>query len=181
MLRARRTRGVQRAPNGAAMLVPLMPTSAESLEREELTIDAPGANTVRHFPMLEKLAMASLSVDAPTVMAEGAEQGLMVQASAPRLFPAAVTTVMPAADSASTASLSDAERGPASDMVITADEMRLRTLCSLALQGTVVIHAQQAYSFCAAAPAGRSARSCTHRAACPCMPAHHCRPAMMSE
>lgn len=100
-----------------------MLTSALSLERAELTIDAPGANTARQRPMLEKLAMASLSVDAPTVIAEGAEQGLMVQASAPRLLPAAVTTVMPAAERASTASLREAERGPASDMDTTADCM----------------------------------------------------------
>jgi hypothetical protein len=51
--------------------------------------------------MLLKLLIASLSGELePTVMAEGAKAGLMVQASAPRLFPAAMTGITPAAATA---------------------------------------------------------------------------------
>lgn len=84
--------------------------------------------------MLEKLARPSASVDAPTVMALGAEHGLMVHASAPRLLPAATMTGMRAAASALTASLSDAERGPTSDMLTTALVMPLRATCDLTLR-----------------------------------------------
>jgi hypothetical protein len=51
--------------------------------------------------MLLKPLIASLSGEVePTVMAEGAEAGLMVHASAPQLFPAAMTGTMPAAATA---------------------------------------------------------------------------------
>lgn len=83
--------------------------------------------------MLLKLAKASLSVLAPTVMDEGADEGDMVQASAPRLLPAAVTTVMPAATIDSTASLRLAARGPTRDMLMMADLMLLRVLWSFTL------------------------------------------------
>jgi hypothetical protein len=59
---------------------------------------------LRQLPMLDMLAMASVSVEAPTVMELGALAGDMVQASPPLLLPAAVTTVMPAAEAASMAS-----------------------------------------------------------------------------
>lgn len=64
-------------------------------------MELPGANKLKHGPMLLKLLVASLSEELePTVMAEGAEAGLMVQASAPRLLPAAMTGTMPAAATA---------------------------------------------------------------------------------
>lgn len=64
----------------------------------------PGANMLRQLPMLDMLAMASVSVEAPTVMELVALAGDIVQASPPLLLPAAVTTVMPAAEAASMAS-----------------------------------------------------------------------------
>jgi hypothetical protein len=48
----------------------------------------PGANMLRQLPMLDMLAMASVSVAAPTVMLLGALAGDMVQLSPPLLFPA---------------------------------------------------------------------------------------------
>lgn len=54
------------------------------MQRESL----PGAKIVRQRPMLEKLAMLSLSVDAPTTMGVEALQGDMVQLSPPLLLPA---------------------------------------------------------------------------------------------
>lgn len=78
--------------------------------------------------MLLKLASESRSVLAPTVMDEGAEDGDIVQASAPRLLPAAVTTVIPAATISSTASFKLAALGPTRDMLMTADWMLLRSL-----------------------------------------------------
>lgn len=43
---------------------------------------------LRHVPMLLMLAIASVSVDAPTAMALGALDGDMVQLSPPLLLPA---------------------------------------------------------------------------------------------
>lgn len=93
-----------------------------------LVIDCPGAKMLTHLPILLKLAKASLSVLAPTVMEEGAEEGDMVQASAPRLLPAAVTTMMPAEAMDSTASFRLAARGPTRDMLMMADLKLLRVL-----------------------------------------------------
>lgn len=52
------------------------------------TQSVPGANKLRHVPILLMLAMASVSVDAPTVMLLGALEGDMVQLSPPLLLPA---------------------------------------------------------------------------------------------
>jgi hypothetical protein len=64
-------------------------------------------------------------VVAPTVMALGVLAGDWVHASAPRLLPAATTTVTPAAVRSAAASLSAAEREPPRDSDATAFFMPL--------------------------------------------------------
>lgn len=126
-----RYRAAAPAAWGVAMLVPLITPSAVSLFQDVLVMNFPGAKTLRHFPMLEKLASVSDSVVAPTAMAEAALQGDIVQAPPPLLLPAAATTTNePACETASTASFRAAERGPANDIATTADEMLLRALWS---------------------------------------------------
>jgi hypothetical protein len=75
----------------------------------------PGAKRVRHFPMLEKVAILSFESLAPTVIEDAAEAGDMVQASAPRLLPAATMETMPFWAKSSMTSLIEAERGPPRD------------------------------------------------------------------
>lgn len=53
-----------------------------------MTGHSPGANRLRQLPMFDMLAMLSLSVIAPTVMALGALAGDIVQLSPPLLLPA---------------------------------------------------------------------------------------------
>ena len=72
---------------GVAIEVPDMVASPVSLAYEADTIAAPGANAATHAPMLENEASASVFVVAPTVIACGADAGLCVHASAPRLLP----------------------------------------------------------------------------------------------
>ncbi len=119
---------------GAAMDVPLIVDSAVSELMPALVMYVPGAKIARHAPMLLKDARPSCWVLAPTVMALGADPGLLLQASARLLLPAATTTVMPADARSSTASLREAERGPPRDKDTTADAMLLVSLWFLALQ-----------------------------------------------
>jgi hypothetical protein len=81
------------------MLVPDIVCSPVSLSLLALTMRDPGAKMATQEPMLEKEDRPSELVVAPTVMALGAEAGLIVHASAWLLFPADTTTVIPACTS----------------------------------------------------------------------------------
>jgi hypothetical protein len=59
-------------------------------------IDTPGANTSRQRPQLENEARASFELVAPTVIADTADAGEVLHASA-LLLPAAATYTMPSA------------------------------------------------------------------------------------
>ena len=80
---------------GAAMLVPLIVSSAVVLVYHADTMPVPGANRSTHDPKFEKLERASRSVEAATVMAAGALAGEKPHASFVSL-PAATTYTMPA-------------------------------------------------------------------------------------
>jgi hypothetical protein len=67
----------------------------------------PGAKMSMHVPKLEKDALESAALVAPTVIALVAEAGLVVQASTPE-FPPATTMTTPAATALFTAVLTDA-------------------------------------------------------------------------
>ena len=75
--------------------MPEIERTAESLPIHALMMSFPGANTSTAGPKLENEARASSIVVAPTVMAEGARAGLVLEASL-LSFPAATTTWMPA-------------------------------------------------------------------------------------
>jgi len=85
--------------------------------RAEL-ISCPGARMFTHSPMLLKLASPSVSVVAPTVIANRELAGESSQASVPSL-PAAATTWMPSSTNSSTQSLRNWLKGPPRDMLTT--------------------------------------------------------------
>ena len=60
---------------GAAIEVPCHVRNAVGVPIKADVMDVPGAKTSRHRPQLENDARASLGVDAPTVIAAGADAG----------------------------------------------------------------------------------------------------------
>lgn len=104
---------------GVAIDVPEIVRVALSELVHAAVIELPGAWMSTHEPWLEKEDLASLLVVDPTVMASGADAGLLLQAS-PLSLPAATTTTTPASWAARTARLTASERPPPRDIEMTA-------------------------------------------------------------
>lgn len=89
-------------------------------KRTEKKLSIPGAQISTQEPILLNPAALSLISVAATVIAKSAPAGDLVQLSAPKSFPAATTTGIPAETTASTASSSDLERSPPRERLATA-------------------------------------------------------------
>ncbi len=114
------------------ILVPLSTAVAVSLAIPTLRIFTPGAKISTSGPKFEKEALISVEASiAPTVIAEGADAGDVLEASW-SLFPAATTTVIPARVRAAIAEFNAADLEPPMDRLATARPARLRAVAFVA-------------------------------------------------